>query len=220
MGWVAEKVEDSTDWVEEQVEDAVDFVTEDIPEFVEEEIFDPVGDFLSNVGDALGDVVDIVDDAIQNPYIRAVASFVYPPAAPYLNAYAKLDSGEELTAGDLVSLGVSSVSDLGGITIDPEIAKAMDLDPDKVTNNMDEAMLQAELLKGFQGPPQAGGAPQQGQPPAGANPLDPTGAGGGTIGTGQAPVPGEQGFSGNDGQAGAAANQAASEQPQATEQLQ
>jgi hypothetical protein len=99
-----------------------------------------------------------------------------------------------------------------------EIAKSMELDPEKVTNNMDEAALQAEILKGMQGeqqPPQQGG-----QPPAGANPLDPTGAGGGTIGTGQAPVPGEQGFSGNDGQAGAAANQAASEQPQATEQLQ
>ena len=101
-----------------------------------------------------------------------------------------------------------------------EIAKSMDLDPDKVTNNMDEAMLQAELLKGFQGPAQAGGAPQQGQPPAGANPLDPTGAGGGTIGTGQAPVPGEQGFTGNDGQAGAAATQAAGEQPPAPNPLQ
>jgi len=101
-----------------------------------------------------------------------------------------------------------------------EIAKAMDLDPDKVTNNMDEAMLQAEMLKGFQGPPQAGGAPPQGQPPAGANPLDPTGSGGGTIGTGQAPIPGEQGFTGNDGQAGAAANQAASEQPPTPNPLQ
>tara|TARA_Y100000593_G_scaffold94394_1_gene193251 strand:+ start:903 stop:3059 length:2157 start_codon:yes stop_codon:yes gene_type:complete len=98
-----------------------------------------------------------------------------------------------------------------------EIAKSMDLDPDKVTNNMDEAAVQAELLKQFQGP--AAGQPPQGmppdaQPPAGANPLDPTGAGGGTIGTGQAPVPGEQGFTGNDGQAGAAATQATSEQPQ------
>ena len=99
-----------------------------------------------------------------------------------------------------------------------EIAKSMELDPEKVTNNMDEAALQAEILKGMQGeqqPPQQGG-----QPPAGANPLDPTGAGGGNIGTGQAPVPGEQGFSGNDGQAGAAANQAANQQPQANEQLQ
>ena len=33
-----------------------------------------------------------------------------------------------------------------------EIAKAMDLDPDKVTNNMDEAALQAELMKDFEHP--------------------------------------------------------------------
>ena len=99
-----------------------------------------------------------------------------------------------------------------------EIAKSMELDPEKVTNNMDEAALQAEILKGMQG-----AMPQQqqaGQPPAGANPLDPTGAGGGNIGTGQAPVPGEQGFSGNDGQAGAAANQATGQQPQAPNPLQ
>ena len=74
-----------------------------------------------------------------------------------------------------------------------EIAKSMDLDPDKVTNNMDEAALQAELMKEFQAPlPE--GQPQQ--PPAGADPNDPTGAGGATIGTGQAPIPGEQGFTG------------------------
>jgi len=75
-----------------------------------------------------------------------------------------------------------------------EIAKSLDLDPDKVTNNMDEAAVQAELMKGFQQPA------TEGQPPAGANPADPTGAGGGTIGTGQVPVPQEQGFSGNEGQ--------------------
>jgi len=73
-----------------------------------------------------------------------------------------------------------------------EIAKSLDLDPDKVTNNMDEAALQAELMKGFQAP-----APEQQPMVAGANPADPTGAGGGNIGTGQAPVPGEQGFTGN-----------------------
>jgi hypothetical protein len=103
-----------------------------------------------------------------------------------------------------------------------EIAKSMELDPEKVTNNMDEAAVQAEILKGMQGamPEQGQQPPQAGQPPVGANPLDPTGAGGGNIGTGQAPVPGEQGFSGNDGQAGAAANQAASEQPPTNEPLQ
>jgi len=71
-----------------------------------------------------------------------------------------------------------------------EIAKSLDLDPDKVTNNMSEAALQAEMLKGFQ-------APAEQQPMAGADVADPTGAGGGNIGTGQVPVPGEQGFSAN-----------------------
>jgi hypothetical protein len=89
-----------------------------------------------------------------------------------------------------------------------EIAKAMDLDPDKVTNNMDEALLQAEILKGFRGDvpePQAPATP-------GINPQDPTGAGGGTIGTGTAPAPGEQGFSGNEGGQG---GQAGTQPPQA-----
>jgi hypothetical protein len=103
-----------------------------------------------------------------------------------------------------------------------EIATSMGLDPDKVTNNMNEAAVQAEIMKGMQAE-----QPQQGQPPAGANPLDPTGAGGGTIGTGQAPTPGEQGFTGTpqDGQqqqqqANTQPTQAVGEQPQATEQLQ
>jgi len=84
-----------------------------------------------------------------------------------------------------------------------EIASSLDLDPDKVTNNMDEAALQAEIMKGFQAPaagPEAA--------PAGANPMDPTGAGGGTIGMGQVPTPGEQGFSANG-------QEANTQQPQA-----
>ena len=79
-----------------------------------------------------------------------------------------------------------------------EIAKSMDLDPDKVTNSMADAAIQAEIMKGFQQPmPEQPQAPPQEEPPAGADVQDPTGAGGGNIGTGTAPVPGEQGFSGN-----------------------
>jgi len=85
-----------------------------------------------------------------------------------------------------------------------EIAKSMDLDPNKVTNSMQDAAIQAEILKGFQQPappPEAAGMgppPPEGPTPvpAGANPADQTGAGGGTIGTGVAPAPGEEGFSG------------------------
>ena len=87
-----------------------------------------------------------------------------------------------------------------------EIAKAMDLDPDKVTNNMNDAAIQAEILKGMQAQMQ----PEQGMtPPPGADAMDPTGAGGGTMGVGQAPVPGEQGFSANGQTADAQPPQAA-----------
>lgn len=83
-----------------------------------------------------------------------------------------------------------------------EIAKSLDLDPEKIVNNLSDAALQAEILKKFQqalpeqGQPGAGGPPL----PPGANPQDPTGAGGGTIGTGMAPTPGEPGFSANTGE--------------------
>jgi len=83
-----------------------------------------------------------------------------------------------------------------------EIAKSMDLDPDKVTNNMSEAALQAELMKEFQAPLEQQQQPQQQQGIQTGNAIDPTGAGGGNIGTGQAPLPGEQGFSGNEQQQG------------------
>tara|TARA_R110000803_G_scaffold47160_4_gene98604 strand:+ start:3126 stop:5216 length:2091 start_codon:yes stop_codon:yes gene_type:complete len=89
-----------------------------------------------------------------------------------------------------------------------EIAKSMDLDPDKVGNNMAQAAIQAEILKKFQqeNPPPAPppGAPgPQGQAPQGQGAApgvqDTAGGGGGNIGIGTAPQPGEQGFSGNIG---------------------
>ena len=75
-----------------------------------------------------------------------------------------------------------------------EIAKSMELDPDKVTNNMEEAAEQAMLLQKQQAEAQAAAPPAGGAP----NPSDPTGAGNGNIGMGQVPTPGEQGFSGNE----------------------
>jgi hypothetical protein len=90
-----------------------------------------------------------------------------------------------------------------------EIAKSMDLDPDKVTNSLQDAAIQAEILKQFQQPapppvpPE--GMPVEGQPPpnspepapAGANVQDTSGGGGSQIGVGTAPLPQEDGFSGN-----------------------
>ena len=65
-----------------------------------------------------------------------------------------------------------------------EIAATMDLDVEKVTNNPEEAFRQAILLQQM----------QQQMAEQNPEPMDPTGTGGGNIGTGQAPAPGEQGF--------------------------
>ena len=84
-----------------------------------------------------------------------------------------------------------------------EIAKSMDLDPDKVANSMSQAAVQAEILKKFQEqnptppPPEEGKPPQETQEiPAGVQPQDTQGTGGGTIGTGSVPTPDEPGFTG------------------------
>ena len=85
-----------------------------------------------------------------------------------------------------------------------EIAKAMDLDPDKVTNSMEEAARQAELFRQNNPQPEGGNAAAGvgGGAPGVPGVADTSGAGGGNIGIGQAPVPGEQGFSGNTGMTG------------------
>jgi len=79
-----------------------------------------------------------------------------------------------------------------------EIAKSMDLDPDKVTNSMADAAIQAEILKGFQTPAPAPEGQEGVNTP---NVADTSGGGGSQIGIGTAPTPGEQGFTGNAPQA-------------------
>ena len=75
-----------------------------------------------------------------------------------------------------------------------EIAKSMDLDPDLVSNNMDEAARQALILQKMQPAPEPAAAPPAGGPPPVS---DMTGGGGGNMGVGAVATPGEQGFSGN-----------------------
>ena len=70
-----------------------------------------------------------------------------------------------------------------------ELGHAMDLDAEKLINDEREAFRQAEILKA------AGGLPTDQSQAQGVNVADPSGGGGGNIGVGQAPVPGEQGFS-------------------------
>jgi len=93
-----------------------------------------------------------------------------------------------------------------------ELAYSLELDPDEILNNAEEAAIMAQII-GMQNNGQATGAPpsptseQQGAmggdagvPPTGQD-LGVTGTGGGNIGTGAVPQSGESEFSGTDGAA-------------------
>ena len=90
-----------------------------------------------------------------------------------------------------------------------ELAIAQDIDPDSLVNDVSEAQIFAEMLKGLANAQQGGGPEDQsagnaqggmeqsGNVPAGANPDDASGVGGGQIGTGSVPAAGEDNFTGN-----------------------
>jgi len=62
---------------------------------------------IVRLGDSIGDVVD-------NPYVQAAVSFAYPPAGAVLNAYATLDSGENLSPAQ-VAAALAGASELSGL---------------------------------------------------------------------------------------------------------
>jgi hypothetical protein len=86
-------------------------------------------------------------------------------------------------------------------TILSEIAKSLDIEPEKLINDPEKAAIFAKIMGMANGNQQTENNNQQssmasdGGTPAGANPNDPTGVGGGNIGTGSIPQAGESGFS-------------------------
>ncbi len=89
-----------------------------------------------------------------------------------------------------------------------ELAIAQDIDPDSLVNDVNDAAIFAEILRGLnvgqeispetgQGGQQPGDMAGSQRVPAGANPNDAQGTGGGNIGTGNVPQSGESNFTGN-----------------------
>ena len=82
-----------------------------------------------------------------------------------------------------------------------EIAKSLDIEPEKLINDPEKAAIFAKIMGMANGNTKTEGNNQQssmandGGTPAGANPNDITGVGGGNIGTGGVPQAGESGFS-------------------------
>ena len=89
-----------------------------------------------------------------------------------------------------------------------ELAISQDIDPDELVNDPNEAAIFADILRGLSNAPGNGqeAPPNSQQPPdmganagvpPGANPMDPSGVGGGNIGIGNTPVAGESNFTGS-----------------------
>jgi len=82
-----------------------------------------------------------------------------------------------------------------------EIAKSLDIEPEKLINDPEKAAIFAKIMGMANGNTETEGNNQQstmasgGGTPAGANPNDITGVGGGNIGVGGVPQAGESGFS-------------------------
>ena len=180
---------------------------------------------MSAANGSIRNVVKNVDDYLIGPLGRAFFAFNMQfnfDKSIKGDLEVKASGTESLMANEVRSqrlmqfIGVASTPTLQPFVksdyIIREIAKSMDLDPDKVTNSLSDAAIQAEILKKFaqppaappvpegapQGPPmpETPGAPGSAPGQAGVSVSDTTGAGGGNIGTGTAPIPGEQGFTG------------------------
>ena len=176
---------------------------------------------MSAANGSIRTVIKNIDDYLIAPLGKALFSFNmqfdYDPEIKG-DLEVKAQGTESLMANEVRSqrlmqfLGVVSNPVLAPFAkmdyIVREIAKSMDLDPDKLTNSLADAAVQAEILKQFAQPapqpPEAAGGPPgvpapaaAGQPPQGAGVADMTGGGAGNIGVGAAARPGESGFSGN-----------------------
>jgi len=86
-------------------------------------------------------------------------------------------------------------------TILKEVAKTLDIDPEQVINDPEKAAIYAHIMGAANGTQnnttpagESNAMEANGAVPPGASATDPTGNGGGNIGTGNIPMPGEAGF--------------------------
>ena len=94
---------------------------------------------IVRLGDSIGDVVD-------NPFVQAAVSFAYPPAGAVLNAYATLDSGENLTPSQIAA-ALAGVNEMlpGGSNLGNTILSQL---PESVQSFVQAA---DDFANGFQG---------------------------------------------------------------------
>jgi len=108
------------------VVDAVGDVVSGVGDVVQDVVIDPVVELGSNLEDGIREVVDEADKLVQNPYVQTVVSAINPAAGAFLNAYATLDSGENLSPAQVAALAAAGYTTASGTTLPPDVKKALD----------------------------------------------------------------------------------------------
>jgi len=102
----------------------------DVGSAVDDAILAPVVDPIVKAGEQFEDIVregvDEIDKAIQNPYVQLAAQVFFPQYAPFLDAYATLDSGEELSPSQVASMAAAGYDIQTGEPLPADVKKALD----------------------------------------------------------------------------------------------
>jgi len=99
------------------------------------------------LSEKLGEVVDFADDLIQNPLARLGVSIFYPAVGTVLNAYAKLDSGEELSGADIAGL-VAAGTNLADVNISDAASKGLEVGAKLADGASIESIVVDEITSG------------------------------------------------------------------------
>lgn len=108
------------------VVDAVGDVVSGAGDVIQDVVIDPVVELGSNLEDGIREVVDEADKLVQNPIVQTVVSAINPAAGAFLNAYATLDSGENLSPAQVAALAAAGYTTASGTAIPPDVQKALD----------------------------------------------------------------------------------------------
>jgi len=102
----------------------------DVGAAVDDAILAPVVDPIVKAGEQFEDIVregvDEIDKAIQNPYVQLAAQVFFPQYAPFLDAYATLDSGEKLSPSQVASMAAAGYDIQTGEPLPADVKKALD----------------------------------------------------------------------------------------------
>lgn len=109
-----------------RVKEAVSDVGSAIDDAIIAPIVDPIVEAGRQFEDRVREGVDEIDKAIQNPYVQLAAQVFFPQYAPFLDAYATLDSGENLSPDQVARMAASGYDIKTGEPLPADVKKALD----------------------------------------------------------------------------------------------